>query len=321
MKLSLIVPCYNEEKNVSLFYDTVEKVFKSSGISYEYIFINDGSKDQTYLELKKLAEAHSESNINVINFSRNFGKESAMYAGLKESIGEYTVIIDADLQQDPEYVLQMLDKLEQDESYDSVAAYQEKRKEGKVLRAFKTSFYHLINKVSQVEFVDGASDFRCLRRSMVDAILELPENNRFSKGIFSWVGFRTFYMPYDVLERANGVSSWSFWKLFRYAIEGFVSFTTTPLRMATLFGVFFAFIAFLYMIVVIIQKLCFSIDIPGYATIICLILLIGGIQLLCLGIMGEYLARTYIETKRRPIYVMKNKIDYKDKKNKKDVES
>lgn len=318
MKLSLIVPCYNEDENIMMFYDKVEKTFCKHTFSYEYIFINDGSQDHTYSNLKKLAENNPEANIDIINLSRNFGKESAMYAGLKESVGEYVVIIDADLQQDPAYVLRMLQILDEDDNLDSVAAFQEKRREGKILRAFKSAFYHLINKVSQVEFVDGASDFRLLRRSMVNAILEMPENNRFSKGIFSWVGFHTYYMAYDVQDRVNGQSSWSFWKLFKYAIEGFVSFTTMPLRIATVFGIVFAFLAFLYLIVVLIQKLVMGITIPGYATTICLILLIGGIQLLCLGIMGEYLARTYMETKRRPIFVQRNKIDYKEHKKQQD---
>ncbi len=236
-----------------------------------------------------------------------------MYAGMKESVGDYTVIIDADLQQDPAYVLRMMQILDEDDNLDSVAAFQEKRREGKILRGFKSAFYHMINRVSQVEFVDGASDFRLLSRPMVDAILSLPENNRFSKGIFSWVGFHTYYMAYDVQDRVNGQSSWSFWKLFKYAIEGFVSFTTMPLRIATVFGITFSGLAFLYLIVVLIQKLIMGITIPGYATTICLILLIGGIQLFCLGIMGEYLARTYMETKRRPIYVQRNKIDYKER--------
>lgn len=314
MKLSLVVPCYNEADNVKLFYEKVEDTFSEQSFAYEYIFINDGSRDQTYANLKKLAEDHPTANINVINFSRNFGKESAMYAGMKESVGDYTVIIDADLQQDPAYVLRMMQILDEDDNLDSVAAFQEKRREGKVLRAFKSTFYHLINKISQVEFVDGASDFRLLSRPMVNAILDLPENNRFSKGIFSWVGFHTYYMAYDVQDRVNGQSSWSFWKLFKYAIEGFVSFTTMPLRIATVFGIVFSFLAFLYLIVVLIQKLMMGITIPGYATTICLILLIGGIQLFCLGIMGEYLARTYMETKRRPIFVQRNKIDYKERK-------
>lgn len=313
MKLSLVVPCYNEASNVKPFYKKVISTFENLDFDYECIFVNDGSKDATYQMLKNLTIEHSNDNINVVNLSRNFGKESAMYAGLKESIGTYTVIIDADLQQDPLYILKMMEILDNDENLDSVAAFQEKRIEGKLLRMFKSYFYHLINRVSQVEFVDGASDFRMLSRPMVEAILSLPENNRFSKGIFSWVGFHTYYMPYTVLDRANGKSSWSFWKLFKYAIEGFVSFTTMPLRIATFFGIFFSLISFIYLFVVIIQKLFFSITIEGYATIICLILLIGGIMLFCLGIMGEYIARTYMETKRRPIYLARNKIDYKNR--------
>lgn len=312
MKLSLVIPCYNEEANIPLFYRTVEETFMHEDFDYEYIFINDGSKDNTYEELKKLAE-NCNSNIHVLNFSRNFGKESAMFAGLKESTGLYTAIIDVDLQQDPKYILQMMHILDSHKEYDSVAAYQEKRKEGSVLRGFKRTFYHLINKVSQVEFVDGASDFRLLSRSMVDAIISLPENNRFSKGIFSWVGFHTYYMPYEVHERENGCSSWSFWKLFKYAIEGFVSFTTMPLRIATVLGITFSFLSFLYLLVVIIEKIAMEIPIPGYATIICLILLIGGTQLLCLGIIGEYLSRTYLESKHRPIFITKNKIICKKK--------
>ena len=269
-------------------------------------------EDQTYVKAKELVKTYPDAHINIINFSRNFGKESAMYAGMKESVGDYTVIIDADLQQDPAYVLRMMQILDEDDNLDSVAAFQEKRREGKILRGFKSAFYHMINRVSQVEFVDGASDFRLLSRPMVDAILSLPENNRFSKGIFSWVGFHTYYMAYDVQDRVNGQSSWSFWKLFKYAIEGFVSFTTMPLRIATVFGITFSGLAFLYLIVVLIQKLIIGITIPGYATTICLILLIGGIQLFCLGIMGEYLAER-IWYVRRLIYVQRNKIDYKER--------
>ena len=310
MKLSLVIPCFNEAENVSLFYQRTQEVFQDA-FSYEYIFINDGSKDSTYEQLCMLAQTHATANINILNFSRNFGKESAMYAGLKEARGDFTVIIDADLQQDPAYVLHMIKVLEENPNYDSVAAFQEKRCEGKVLKTFKSWFYHLINRISEIEFVDGASDFRILRRTMVDAILTLPENNRFSKGIFSWVGFQTYYMPYEVQDRQNGHSSWSFWKLFRYAVEGFVSFSMTPLRIATIFGIFFSFVAFLYLCFVILQKLLFGIEIAGYTTIICLILLIGGIQLFCVGIMGEYLARTYMESKRRPIYVLKDRISSK----------
>lgn len=305
MKLSIIIPCYNEEKNVAIIHDTIEKLFKNKKVSYEMIFINDGSKDNTLIELKRLIDKN-QTNVKVVNFSRNFGKEAAMYAGLKESIGEYVVIIDADMQQNPSLVLKMLGILDSDDSYDSVAAYQEKRKEGKLLSGFKNLFYKLINKISEVEFVSGASDFRMFRRRMVDAILSMQEYYRFSKGIFSWVGFNTYYMPYQVEDRANGNSKWSFWKLFKYAIDGIVSFTTTPLRIATVLGLFISFGAFVYFIIVIIQTCVCGVDVPGYASLIGIVLLLGGIQLLSLGIIGEYLARTYIENKRRPIYIAKD---------------
>lgn len=313
MKLSVVIPCYNEEKNVGLIYDTIVKLFYNKKISYELIFVNDGSKDKTILELKKLVEKDDIS-IKIVNFSRNFGKESAMYAGLKESIGDYVVIIDADMQQNPSLLLKMLGILENDDNYDSVAAYQEVRKEGKILSLFKKMFYKLINKISEVEFVNGASDFRMFRRSMVDAILSMQEYYRFSKGIFSWVGFNTYYMPYQVAERANGSSKWSFWKLFKYAIDGIVSFTTTPLRIATILGLLISLGSFIYFLIVIIQTCIYGVDVPGYASLIGIALLLGGIQLLSLGIIGEYLARTYIENKKRPIYIAKEIISNEKKK-------
>lgn len=314
MKLSIVIPCYNEEKNVEIIHNTIVKMLYNKKISYEMIFVNDGSKDNTILELKKLVEK-DEANIKIVNFSRNFGKEAAMYAGLKESSGDYVTIIDADMQQNPSLVLKMLGILENDPSFDSVAAYQEVRKEGKVLSAFKRMFYKLINKISEVEFVNGASDFRMFRRNMVDAILSMQEYYRFSKGIFSWVGFNTYYMPYQVSERANGTSKWSFWKLFKYAIDGIVSFTTTPLRIATILGLLISFGSFIYFIIVIVQTFICGIDVPGYASLIGIALLLGGIQLLSLGIIGEYLARTYIENKKRPIYIAKEVIITKNKKN------
>ena len=315
MKLSIIIPCYTEEKNVELIHNTIVKLFYNKKIDFELIFINDGSKDNTILELKKLVEKN-EAIIRVVNFSRNFGKEAAMYAGLKESTGDYVVIIDADMQQNPSLLLKMLGILENDDSYDCVAAYQEERKEGKILGGFKKLFYKLINKISEVEFVNGASDFRMFRRSMVDAILSMQEYYRFSKGIFSWVGFNTYYMPYQVSERANGSSKWSFWKLFKYAIDGIVSFTTTPLRIATILGLFISFGSFVYFLIVIIQTFIYGIDVPGYASLIGIALLLGGIQLLSLGIIGEYLARTYIENKKRPIYIAKEIITNEKKKKK-----
>lgn len=311
MKLSLVVPCYNEQDNVELFYDAVKNAFENKNFDYEIIFVNDGSQDDTMKRLKGIYERTD--NVKVIGFSRNFGKESAMYAGLKESRGDYVSIIDADLQQRPELVVEMLNILENNEEYDAVACYQEDRKESKILSAFKNCFYALINKMSEIEFRSGASDFRLLRRTVVEAVLSMGEYKRFSKGIFSWVGFNTYYMPYTVEERANGTSKWSFWKLFKYAMEGIIAFTTLPLRLATVIGLATSALSILYMIVVIIQKLCFSIAVPGYATIVVLILLLGGLQLFCIGVLGEYLSKTYVESKHRPIYIARQILDYKDK--------
>lgn len=306
MKLSLVVPCYNEEKNVSLFYDAVKNDFASADFDYEIVFVNDGSKDATFKELQKLCAG--EIPVKIVNFSRNFGKESAMYAGLKESEGDYVTIIDADLQQRPSIALNMVRMLEAELEYDCVAAYQEERKESKLLIFFKNSFYKLINKFADTEFVQGASDFRTFRRPMVEAILSMDEYFRFSKGLFSWVGFNTKFIPYEVEERATGTSSWSFKKLFKYALEGIFAFTTAPLRMATVIGLLTSVLSMAYLVVVVIQKLFFGIPVAGYATIVALILLLGGIQLLALGIIGEYIARTYIQTKNRPIYIAKNVI-------------
>ena len=306
MKLSLVVPCYNEEKNVSLFYDAVRKDFASVDFDYEIVFVNDGSKDATFKELQKLCDG--DIPVKIVNFSRNFGKESAMYAGLKETEGDYVTIIDADLQQRPSIALDMVKMLDSEPEYDCIAAYQEERKESKLLIFFKNSFYKLINKFADTEFVQGASDFRTFRRPMVEAVLSMDEYFRFSKGLFSWVGFNTKFIPYEVEERATGTSSWSFTKLFKYALEGIFAFTTAPLRMATVVGLLTSLLSMIYLVVVVVQKLFFGIAVAGYATIVALILLLGGIQLLALGIIGEYIARTYIQTKNRPIYIAKNVI-------------
>lgn len=312
MKLSLVVPCYNEQDNVDLFYDAATSVLKDKDFDYELIFVNDGSRDKTMEKLRRIYE-RSEENVKVVGFSRNFGKESAIYAGLKESRGDMVCLIDADMQQRPELVLDMMDILDNDPEYDAVACYQEDRHESKVLAVFKNCFYKLINKTSEIEFKSGASDFRLLRRRVVDAVLSVSEYHRFSKGIFSWVGFNTYYMPYTVEDRANGTSKWNFGKLVKYAIDGIIAFTTLPLKLATYIGLISSAASIIYMIVVIIQKLAFHIDVPGYATIVVLILLLGGLQLFCIGVLGEYLSKTYIETKRRPIYIAKEVLDYKDK--------
>lgn len=312
MKLSLVIPCYNEQENVEIFYNTAVNAYKDKGFDYELIFVNDGSKDAT---MKKLRRIYSESreNVKIVSFSRNFGKESAIYAGLKESRGDMVCLIDADMQQRPELVLDMMQVLDENADYDAVACYQEDRRESKILALFKNCFYKLINKASEIEFKSGASDFRLLRRCVVDAILEMSEYHRFSKGIFSWVGFNTFYMPYTVEDRANGTSKWSFAKLFKYALDGIIAFTTTPLKIATYIGLVSSVASIIYMIVVVIQKLAFGIQVPGYATIVVLILLLGGLQLFCTGMVGEYLAKTYIETKHRPIYIAREVLDYEDK--------
>lgn len=304
MKLSLVVPCYNEEENIVPFYEAVTKTFAGQPYSYEMVFVNDGSKDGTLKELRKLFGKDKE-HVVVVSFSRNFGKEAALLAGMKRAKGDYVSLIDADLQQRPEIVRDMVGILEEHEEYDCVAAYQKKRREGRIISAVKSAFYKLINRTSDVNFVEGASDFRTFRRGMIDTIISLPEYFRFSKGLFSWVGYETYYIPYEAEERNAGTTKWSFWKLVKYAIEGFISFTTFPLRLATYAGMFVSAMAILYLIIVVIQKLFFSIDIPGYPTLVVLILFIGGMQLLILGIMGEYISRMYVEGKRRPIYIEK----------------
>lgn len=306
VKLSLVVPCYNEEENIEAFYQAVVQVFANCGFSYELVMVNDGSKDGTAKKLRQIYREHGqEVPMTIVQFSRNFGKEAGILAGMRHAKGELVTFIDADLQQRPEVVLDMVRILDEHEEYDCVAAYQKERKEGSMLTFFKNCFYHTINKMCDIDFVSGASDFRTCRRCMIDAILSMPEYFRFSKGIFSWVGFETYFMPYEVQERHAGVSKWNFWKLFSYAIEGIVGFTTMPLRLATLFGTISSGLAVFYMIVVICQKLIFDIPISGYPTIVCLILFIGGIQLLMLGIIGEYLAKAYIQGKNRPIYIEK----------------
>lgn len=299
MDLSIVVPCYNEEGNVELFSEEVEKVFKGKKIKYEIIFVNDGSKDNTIEKLYNLVDA-SNQKIKVVNFSRNFGKESAMYAGLKESKGKFVTIIDADLQQKPSIILDMLDILNNNPDVDSVAAYQEQRKEGKVLAFFKNSFYKLINSISDVPFVQGASDFRTFRRSVVNSILEISEYHRFSKGIFSFVGYNTYYMPYVVESRNSGETSWSFKKLFNYAIEGIVAFTTSPLRIPVFIGMFLELIFLILLIFFLI------LGINSFDIIILILLLLFGLLFISIGVIGEYLSKTYIQVKNRPIYIIKN---------------
>ena len=274
------------------------------------IFINDGSKDKTQEALESVFNLH-EACVVVETFSRNFGKEAAIYAGFQKATGDLITVIDADLQQRPETVAKMVKILLDNEEIDCVAAYQEKRQEGKLVSKLKDMFYKIINRTSEIEFFPGASDFRTFRRPVVDAVLSLPEYHRFSKGIFSWVGFNTCYIPYTAEKRNAGETKWSINKLFRYAVEGFISYTTFPLKIATGLGLFTSLCAIIYLFVVVIQKLCIGNPVPGYPTIVVLILLLGGIQLTILGIIGEYLARMYIQEKHRPIYIEKKLLDYK----------
>ncbi|MCH5299618.1 MAG: glycosyltransferase family 2 protein [Ruminococcus sp.] len=305
MKLSLVVPCYNEQDNVELFYEECVKAFENVGYDYEFVFVNDGSRDKTEEKLKKLYNEKTESNITVVSFSRNFGKESAIFAGIKNSTGDYVSLIDADLQQRPEVVIEMIDILDSEPEYDCVAAYQAKRKESGIMTGFKSGFYKMINALSEVELHADASDFRTFTRTVADAILEMGEYHRFSKGIFSWIGFNTKYIPYEVQERNAGETKWGFRKLVKYALEGITAFSTKPLRLAIYLGSFLAFAAIAYLVVIIIQRLFFDASFSGYATIVALILLLGGMQLFCIGLIGSYLAKTYIQSKNRPIYVAK----------------
>ena len=309
MKLSLVVPCYNEAENVAAFQDAVINAFDNCGYQYEIIFVNDGSRDATLHNLKKL-HAEQKCPVKVISFSRNFGKEAGLYAGLQHACGEYISLIDADLQQRPEIVRDMVNILDAQSDTDVVAAYQDRRGEGKVLSFFKKSFYAIINMLSTVTLQPDASDFRTFRRSVRDSILELAEYHRFSKGIFAWVGYNTEFIPYTACERAAGTTKWSFWKLVNYAIEGIIGYSTAPLRLATCLGAVTGAAALLYLVMVILEKLILGIAVPGYATIIVLILLLGATQLFCIGIIGEYVGRTFEQTKKRPIYIAKEILEY-----------
>ena len=311
MKLSLVVPCYNEAENVAAFQDAVIGAFDGCGYDYEIVFVNDGSRDATLHNLKKL-HAAQKCPVKVISFSRNFGKESGLYAGLQHASGEYISLIDADLQQRPEIVREMVKILDEQPECDVVAAFQDRRGEGKVLSFFKKSFYAIINKLSKVTLQPDASDFRTFRRSVRDSLLELSEYHRFSKGLFAWVGYHTIFIPYTACERASGTTKWSFWKLVEYAIEGIIGFSTAPLRLATVLGGVTGIAAVIYLIWVIIEKLVWGIYVPGYATIIVLILFFSCVQLFCIGIIGEYVGRTFEQSKNRPIYIAQEVLDYEE---------
>ena len=309
MRLSLVVPCYNEAENVAQFQAEVMKAFDGCGYDYEIVFVDDGSRDATYHNLKKLYAAQA-CPVKVVSFSRNFGKESAIYAGLKYASGDYVSLIDADLQQRPEIVREMVKILDEQPEYEVVAAYQDRRGEGKVLSFFKKSFYKIINDLSDIKLKADASDFRTFRRCVADSILHLGEYHRFSKGIFSWVGYSTHYIPYQACERFAGTTKWSFGKLFNYAVEGIIGYSTKPLRIATVAGMLTGIAAVVYLIVVLVQKLTVGIPVPGYATLAILILFLSAAQLFCIGIIGEYVGRTFEQSKNRPVYIARDVLDY-----------
>lgn len=307
MKLvSVVVPCYNEEEVLHMFYDEIIKVTNQMSADYpelefEFLFINDGSKDRTLEIFHELADR--DKRVRYISFSRNFGKESGMYAGLKNAKGDYVVVMDADLQHPPSFLPDMY-KYVKDGEYDCATTRRVNRKgESKVRSWFAMQFYKIMNKISQTEIVDGAQDFRFMTRQMVDAILEMSEYNRFSKGIFSWVGFNVKYLPYENVERPAGTTSWSFWGLFKYSLEGIMAFSTAPLAVSTLLGIASCILSFILIIVTIIKALSGD-DTDGYPTM-CVIFMLSGLQLFCTGILGQYLSKTYLETKHRPIYIAK----------------
>lgn len=300
--LSLIIPCFNEEASLPIFYTETIRVLESMGCAYEFIFINDGSKDSTLQIMRHLAE--KDSHVTYLSFSRNFGKEAAMYAGFCNARGEYVAVMDADMQDPPSLLPQMLELLQSGE-YDSVATRRCTRVGEPPIRSwFAKKFYQIINQISDADIVDGARDFRLMKRDMVDAIISMGEHNRFSKGIFGWIGFRTYWLPYENVERVAGETKWNFWKLFKYAIDGIINFSEVPLSFASWFGIFMTFCSFLAMLFIIIRKLAFGDPVAGWASTICIIIFIGGIQLFCLGIIGQYIAKIYTETKQRPHYII-----------------
>ena len=308
-KISLIVPCFNEEEALPIFYDETTKVLKKMGVDYELILIDDGSKDRTLSVMEELSK--KDDKVKYVSFSRNFGKEAAMYAGFCNVTGDYAAVMDADMQDPPSLLPQMYELLEKGE-YDSVATRRADRKgESKIRSAFARKFYKIINKISNTEIVDGARDFRLMKREMVDAILSMSEYNRFSKGIFGWVGFKTYWLSFENVERVAGKTSWNFWGLFRYAIDGIVNFSNVPLDLASGFGIVMTVVAFVMLLFVFIRKMIFGDPVAGWASTMCVIIFIGGIQLLCLGIMGQYLGKMYMETKRRPQYIV-GKTNIKD---------
>lgn len=306
--LSVIVPCYNEEENVQCFYEELMKnssFFEKEGLEVEILYIDDGSRDDTVAEVKKLRE--KDERVHLVSFSRNFGKESAIYAGLQKAKGDYVVMMDADLQDPPALLPEMFSYIQQ--GYDSVATRRVTRKGEPPIRSFfARMFYRLVNKISKTEIVDGARDYRLMTRQVVDAILRMTEYNRFTKGIFGWVGYSTKWLEFENVERAHGETKWSFWKLFIYALDGIIAFSTVPLALASILGVIFCFIAFLLIIIIVIKTLAVGDPVGGWPSMVCIICMVSGVQLFCLGIVGQYMSKTYMEVKKRPIYLVKEEL-------------
>ena len=304
-KISVIIPCYNEEEAVPLFYEAFMKETAGMPVEFELMFVNDGSRDKTLEAFRALRER--DERVHYISFSRNFGKESAMFAGMEAVTGDYVAIMDVDLQDPPALLKDMLRGIEE-EGYDCVASRRVTRKGEPPIRSFfARMFYRLINKISKTEIVDGARDFRLMTRQMVDSILEMREVSRFSKGLFGWVGYNTKWLEYENVERVAGETKWSFWKLFLYSIDGIIAFSTAPLALASVLGVAFCFIAFIMLLFFFFKTILVGDPVAGFPATICIILLLGGIQLFCIGILGQYLSKTYLESKRRPIYIVKEK--------------
>lgn len=306
--ISVIVPSYNEQESLPFFYPEICKVaeeFRRISVEMEFIFVDDGSKDETLKVIKSFGE--KDERVHFVSFSRNFGKEAAIYAGFEAAQGDYVVLMDADLQDPPELLMEMYKGIVE-EGYDSVATRRVTRKGEPVIRSFfARMFYKLMNKMSDVDLVDGARDYRLMKRSMVDAMLAMPEYHRFTKGIFGWIGFNTKWIEFENRERVAGETKWSFWKLFKYSLEGIIGFSTLPLMIASWLGVIMCVVAAIAIVFVIVRQLLFGGSAFGWPSLVCIIVLIGGIQLFCIGILGQYLAKTYMETKRRPIYIAKEK--------------
>ncbi|MCI9531482.1 MAG: glycosyltransferase family 2 protein [Lachnospiraceae bacterium] len=302
MRLSLIVPCYNEQEAVPIFHREATRVLLGMGCEYEMLFVNDGSKDGTLSVLRSIAA--EDPHVAYLSFSRNFGKEAAMYAGFCNAKGDYVAVMDADMQDPPSLLPQMVGILESGE-YDSVATRRATRAGEPPIRSwFARKFYQIIHKISNADIVDGSRDFRLMRREMAEAIVSMGEYNRFSKGIFGWVGFRTYWLSYENVERVAGETKWNFWKLFKYAVDGIINFSQAPLSIASWFGIFMTFFSFLMLVFIVVRKVAFGDPVDGWASTICVMIFIGGIQLFCLGIMGQYIAKTYMETKRRPHFII-----------------